>query len=406
MRHGLIKTLSLLVLGFLARPLSAQELYEPFIAVRPSAVGGAFTAIANDENATWTNPAGITRIRKARSRRNIDLISAPNLILGANSKSREFVTVLNSGSSAGVEQVAAQADSLGSKPFWAYTGLAPMSFLEVDDVPMIVGLYSANTLSSALSAVDSSVADTHVYSDLGVIVGAAYDHPSHRLSLGITTRYMTRYAFEDKIPLTVLSDPKSLQTAVKNGANKSAAFAYDLGFLWTLADFWFPTFGVAILNGPTGCKGDYLNPYSKKRERTCGTKYSGSFANAEALSTLDPTDIRVGLSITPRFGRSFATKIALDAHHLATMVGGSSYGLQNIAASKKLHAGIEFFTGNPLTPPPFSIGFGMSQGFYTFGMKTQISKMSLEFASLGKDISASAGPLEDRRYLGSLSFMW
>ncbi len=382
-----------------------QELREPFISPRPSAVGGAFTAIANDESAIWTNPAGITRIRKARSRKDITFIKVPGLVAGANSKSKDFITGVSSGS-ASVDQIASKSDSLSDKPFWAFTGLFPITMFEVDDVPMVFGIYSGNSLTSILDQNDSTRADTQVTSDLGVILGAAYSHPSNRLSLGLIAKYLTRYAFEEKLALSVLSDPKLLQEAVKIGSNKSAAFSYDLGFIWTLADFWFPTFGVSILNAPTGCKADYLNPYSKVRENVCGTKFSGQFSNPEALSTLDPTDIRLGMSITPRFGRSFGVKIALDAHHLSTSLGNRTYGLSEVDITKKLHAGLEFFTGNPLVPPPFVIGVGIGQGFYSYGFTTRLSRFSIEFASFGRDISAGTSPKEDRRYIGGLSVVW
>ncbi len=58
---------SLLLVALAAWPANAEEIPEGFTGVRSIGMGDAFTAVANDENAIWTNPAGIGRSRKARS---------------------------------------------------------------------------------------------------------------------------------------------------------------------------------------------------------------------------------------------------------------------------------------------------------------------------------------------------
>ncbi|RYD71951.1 MAG: hypothetical protein EOP84_24015, partial [Verrucomicrobiaceae bacterium] len=170
-----------------------------------------------------------------------------------------------------------------------------------------------------------------------------------------------------------------------------------------LRSAYFPTIGLSVLNAPTGCKDDYLNPFSKKRERVCGTVFKGSFENPEAISTVDPTDVRLGLSMTPRFSSKLAARIALDLHHLPVTIGDNHYGLDGIAPLKQLHAGIEFFVGNPLERSPFTVAMGLSQGFFTFGATVEVGVVSLEFSTYGRDISATDSPKEDRRMLAGLS---
>src|SRR5690606_5221140 len=131
--------------------------------------------------------------------------------------------------------------------------------------------------------------------------------------------------------------------------------------------------GISVLNLPTGCRENYLNPFTEKRETVCGTAYSGSFGNEDALSTVDPVDIRAGVSITPRLSRKLAMRFALDAHHLAYVSGEQIYGLQGIEASKLVHAGVELFVGNPLLIPPVAVRAGYNQGFVTMGASLNLN---------------------------------
>ncbi len=406
MVQGLFK-ISLFIFGacLAMGKAAAQEIPESFVPVRPHALGGAFTAIANDEEAVMTNPAGIARIRKARSRSTVNLIKVPNLVVGANSKSREFIQAVSGGTSASdLEEVAAQADSLGDKPFWSHASAFPLMMFDLEDLPALVGGYSSTTIRSVINKETPDLANTEAISDVGGVFSLAFTSQSNRVNFGITTRYLARYAYEDKIPVEQFKDVSALQERIKTASNKSTALAVDLGFMWTLADFWFPTVGIAVLNAPTGCRDDYLNPFSKTRESVCGTVFHGDFANAEALSTVDPTDIRIGFSITPRFGNKLGARIGIDVHHAPIVAGDKVYGLDGIDPIKLLHGGIEFFSGNPLLPSPFSVALGLNQGYYTVGFNARLPYFSLNFASYGQDISGTSSPEEDRRFLGGLSF--
>ena len=75
---------------FISNSLLAIELHNNFYSIRALGMGGAYTAVATDKDAVWTNPAGIARIRKNRTRKKLHLISFPNVILGLNSGGQDF----------------------------------------------------------------------------------------------------------------------------------------------------------------------------------------------------------------------------------------------------------------------------------------------------------------------------
>lgn len=382
----------------------AQELPESFVPVRSNGMGGAFTAIANDENSVWTNPAGIARVRKARSRGALDIIKVPNLAFGANTNSRSFLSRISAlGDSTTADTLSSKVNDLAEKPLWASLSTFPLAMVRFGNLPSVIGGYSHTTIKAVIDSENPLQASTVAISDVGGVLGLAITDRSNRINFGINMRYVKRYAYEETLPIIDMASPTELQARIKSNSNVSQAFALDMGFMWTFADFWYPTFGIAIFNSPLGCKDDYLNPFSKTREKVCGTVFSGNIANTDALSTIDPTDIRFGLSMTPRFSRSLAARISAGLHHIHGASGSNNYGLSEVPIQKQIHAGVEIFTGNPLLPPPFSVSFGYNQGFYSMGFTVRMPFISFDVASYGRDISTTDSPTEDRRIMVGFS---
>lgn len=384
----------------------AEEIPEHFTGVRPIGMGDAFTAVANDENAVWTNPAGIGRVRKARSRGGYSILKIPNVIGGTNSDGYNFSKAYQGSAQSSVDEIIAEAQNLADKPFWARAAAFPVTLFDVGrEAPMAFGLVSNTTAKIVIPSESPEVARIEAVSDVGGVLSLGFTTMANRFNVGIQARPIARYAYEDRIPSQDLLNKGVMTQRLTEGANKSQAVAADAGVMMTLGDFWFPTVGMAILNLPVGCKADYLNPFTEKPEKVCGTVFSGDFSNADALSTVDPTDIRIGLSITPRLSQKIAVRLAIDAHHIpAGDSTNGSYGLQGIEVSKLIHAGAEFFVGNPLLPSPFSLRTGYSQGSPTAGASVNLGFLALEAAVFGRDVSSTSRPIKDLRYLGSLSF--
>jgi hypothetical protein len=384
--------------------LLAEELPVNYVPVRAIGMGGASAALSNDENSLFTNPAGIARVRKARSRKTNNLTSIPNLLVGLNGESRDFYEVLSKTDDKSVENILAQSEDLGNKPFWARASAFPVTMVEMGrGNPTAFGLFANNRASSLISKEEPGVARTTVISDVGAALGFALTNRNNLATLGFSLRPTYRYAYEDKIPSDILLDKTELPKRIKAGANKSSGIGMDVGFLYTLADFWFPTLGVSVLNLPTGCKENYLNPYSETRQTVCGTVYSGDIGNPEALSTVDPMDLRVGLSILPRITRKVALRLAMDLHHLNVPMGDQNYGLTDIDIAKSVHAGLELVFGNPLDPEHIAFRVGLNQGYFTMGASLTFGMLAIDFASYGVDVSPTPTPIEDRRYLMGLS---
>lgn len=385
--------------------LHAQELPEFFVPVRPVGMGGAFTGVANDESAVWTNPAGISRVRKARSRKGIHLVKFPNLILGLNKDGRTFQESFQANTEQNVEAIVQATEGIEGKPFWARAALFPVMAYDLGQGnPGAIGLFSNSTTKIAVDRDNPDQTRIEGVADVGGVLNFVITNATNRFSVGVQVRPVYRFAYEDTVATSfLLENVSAKKSRLESDSNKSSGVGVDAGLLWTVADFWFPTIGVSALNLPTGCVNDYLNPFTEKRQKICGTAYTGDFGNPEALSRVDPTDIRVGFSIIPRVFRKFAIRFAIDAHHLYVYDGTSYYGLPGADAGKLLHFGAELFFGNPLLISPLSFRLGASQGFVSAGATVNFAYLSLNFATYGRDISTSSSSKEDRRYLVSIS---
>lgn len=397
--------IGMVALMVISEPLLSQEIPEHFHPVRPMSMGGAFTAIANDENAVWTNPGGISRIRKHRSRSTVSLVKFPNGIAGVNTSGKDFYTSLKTDPTGAASTVAANSENLESKPFWAMGAAFPMIMFNFGrQAPAVLGGFSHTTFKAVIDEEDPLFAKTEIVSDIGGVMSFGFTNRTNRFNVGFQARSIGRYALEDTIPVAEFLDETELQKRFEETSNRSAALAVDVGMMWTLADFWFPTIGIAMLNAPLGCKTDYLNPFTKLRETVCGTVFQGEFSNPDAISTVDPTDIRAGISIMPRITRKIALRIAVDGHHIHQASGNLNYGFSGIPPLKTVHAGVELHFGNPLKPAPLSVAAGMSQGFYSMGASLRLGFLSVDVATFGRDISSTSVPQEDRRTMGGFSF--
>ena len=382
------------------------EVAEGYPTPRAMGLGGAFTAVANDESAFWTNPAGVARVRKARSRSNVHILKFPNLILGLNAESRNFYGAIQGSTSSGIADVIATSDISSSKPFYARAAASPVIMFEADkNQPAGLGVFSNSIMHIYVDKDTPTDARVSAITDVGANFGYSYTNFANRLSMGLTFRPTYRYAYEDTIGSSELKSRTALIERVKRDSNRGLGLGADFGFLFTLADFWFPTVGIAIRNLPTGCVDDYLNPYTEVRQKICGTLYTGSKGNPEALSVIDPTDTRIGMSISPRVARDYGIRFSADIQNLYFGTGSSYYGLPGMDLAKMLHGGVEIFSGNPLERAPFAVQIGANQGFVTWGILMNTSVASIEFASYAVDVSNTLKRVEDRRYIASLSVM-
>ncbi|MDA9951142.1 hypothetical protein N9D31_01080 [Oligoflexaceae bacterium] len=392
-------------LSLTAATVSATELHEIYYGARPYGMGNAYTAIASDEYAVFTNPAGITRARKNRSRKKMHLFKFPNLTFGANSSQNQILDLQNGDET--TEELISESGGEGGDPMWIFGGIYPVGIFELS--PQSVVAVGALMSGRGFVLIDpDSPQNTTVESTLDTagVLSLGISNRNNRFNVGVTLRPTQRYAYEDTIPTVELSQPSLVQERVAFDSRSMSGLGVDVGSMFTFSDFWFPTLGFSILNFPTGCKANFLNPYSSKEETICGTVFEPGtpfVQDNQPLSSIDPTDIRLGFSITPRLSRKIALRLALDVHHLPIQIGDSQLGYSGVEPVRLLHAGAELFAGNPLERNNWAVRIGANQGYYTMGATMKFSLFAFEFATFGQDISTNSKGNEDRRFIGNFS---
>lgn len=379
-------------------------------------MGGAYTSVANDDAAFWTNPSGIARTKKARSKQRVPLYRAPNITYGANNKNvAAGVSKLGSESKRLDILSNALKDTDGKQPVWFAAGVEFLGVISKNaSSPIGLGVYNHTASQLQIDSEDLTGAideNTNVrstiLSDTGALLNFTFADKSNRASFGIQARYIaSRFSLNAKTPLKDFTTKSGIEDEIKPKGSKSKGVALDLGALYSYPDFWFPTIGLAIFNLPTGCTEDYLNPYNESRETVCGTVFKGDLVTDDPRA-LDPTDIRVGFSMTPRVTKAVSMRLALDVHNLYIPYGGKNYGLADIPIDRQLHAGVEFFVGNPLVPSALRLKLGMNQTSFTVGGTMMIGdSLILDFARYGKDVSSGPTPKSDTRYLINMGLMF
>jgi hypothetical protein len=385
-------------------------------------MGNAFTSVGNDELAVFSNPAGLARSRNPRSKSGIHDFGFPGIALGGNQEglqgigTKSKVTLLP-------RKLAEKAQASPGTPTYAEAQVYPFVTFGGKGAPTyLVGFpirsqlfyRTAETAAGSLRTLQFS--ETTASGALGVAGSTRGGTFAYGLALRPNTRYTSLAVDADTSALTV----SGLRDNVKKNAVRTNALAADVGVLFTAADFWFPTFALAIRNVPTGCSKGFINATNGKETEMCGTKRTQAGGTTPvdpdtgedliAPSTLvDPTEIRAGFSITPRgriSGNKVNLRIAVDVFPLPLQTGGKSYGAVDAGLGELIHAGAELFVGNALTDRGMALRAGVNDSNLAYGFTFELLGLRLEAAHYAVRMGLRDQKRYDKRYLIGLSTGW
>ena len=192
----------LLIVSLAPGTLIAQEIPESFVPVKSNGMGGAYTAVSNDENSVWTNPAGIARVRKARTRSAIHVVKFPNMAVGGNASTLSLMTgVSDSSNEDSTEAISNNADNLESEPLWGSLSAFPLMMFDIGSMPSLAGGYVHVTTKAVTDSDDSTQARVEGVTDTGAVWGMAITNRTNRLNFGFNLRYVSRHAYEETLSL-------------------------------------------------------------------------------------------------------------------------------------------------------------------------------------------------------------
>ncbi|NBO37494.1 hypothetical protein EBU99_02810 [bacterium] len=371
------------------------------------ALGGSQTGHAVNEDALYSNPAALAKTRNPRSRKAIDVIEAPNLVLGGNQ------AALRALKGKGLQPSAWLRD-------FAISSATSRSYLEFQTLPWTVlgerggpsyffGLPIRSTFTASPSSDGGLSRQITSQTTATAALNATLSSRSGSMSLGITARPNVRWSTQSNYNLVDIVSSKTLLSSLKSSSYKTTSTAFDLGVSITAGDYWLPTFGLSILNLPTSCVDNYLNPATGKTQSICGAKRVGSVQDGIPSTRLDPTEIRAGLSIIPRMrlgALRLNMKISGDAYPLPISTAGKNYGFRDVNINQLTHAGIEIYSGNALSSRAISLRAGLNDTRTSLGFCIPMPHFTFEGTTYEAAVFTDGKATKERRYLIGLSSDW
>ena len=359
---------------------SAQSLYSGirrgFEGTRANGMGGAFTAVADDNTAIFYNPAGISQLEDGESNWFIKLDADPEIqdfyseIDEADDETDdmtdEVTDISNTIQSRYGSHYSVRAPSLGfmwARPSWG------MAFIPVD-LSIDMGLHRSVGPSVNLTAIqDSTFAFTKNWK-------IKKWHKHGTFNVGVTAKAIYRLNVDEIVDVATiaLSDKIFDIEDAKEGMTVDA----DVGFLWKGPwQSYNPSAALVIKN-----IGDY-----------------GYFANFGLIG--EGTGKPENLHRTIDFGYAmdlpswwvWSSKVAFDVRDVLH----PNWNLQ-----KGFHLGVEFIWE---VASWFRGGWraGLNQGYWTAGFTGEFGIFKLDLASYGEEVGIEEAKIENRRFMMTMS---
>lgn len=357
---------------------SPRRYQNNFVGVRPAAMGNAFTAVADDANALYYNPAGLARLDTW----NLDIFS---VILGLNNATYSNVKSVSelfggNGSvtsskdpAAVIEKLRPILQDISGENHYARVGINPSfvkrnfgigiySGIETEFVPHVNGL--------------PTVIDLAFLGDTQLRLAGALNFFGNKLAVGASLNLLVRTTgtleeFGIFEVIDASGDSDALRNKVEEAFAVGQGIGSDVGLMFTPVELWRPTLGLAVKNvGDTGFgKLQFIS--AKKWDKT-------------------PSPVRqsvnVGFSMMPQWGARFL-RPSIDFRDINLP----------IPASKKLGYGLE--AGIKGKYIKGSLMGGVSEGYLTAGFEADLLLFALRYATYVTDLGTVPTEKAERRHL-------
>jgi hypothetical protein len=336
--------------------------------IRPLAMGQAFTAVADDQNALYYNPAGLGRI----NRWSLEILSPSigwnqNLSLDKKEQFESLAASMGGDTSKSLDALDSQLKNFAGENYHTRVSLNPYFFMR----NFGFAAFSGFELNLMPHNPGESLADLSLEADADIRVGGAYHFFGEKLNVGATIAYRSRGVAATSIDLDWLSDlsqKEKRDARIKEAFQAGWGVGLDTGVLFTPVETWSPTLGLTILN-----VGDLK---FKKYDKL------GSVEVKAAPAAL-PQSVNVGLSVTPRWNKWFL-RAAWDFRDLNLP----------IEQQKKYGLGFEGGWDNLA-----SVQLGLAEDALTAGFEFRLFVLNVRYATYVTERGYFPSQTPERRHL-------
>jgi hypothetical protein len=346
--------LPLFLVTFLAGPCFGKELPSFYEGIRPLGMGGAFTAIADDSNAIFYNPAGLNRLNTwsfeiplvlETSKSNIDIYDeAQDVDFNSTIETTNFIR-----------------NHLGETGDFRF-GLVPNYINKNFGVALLAQAKASfrfdNPAFPETSVLAQGTGSAHI--------AMAHAFLEDKLSLGATIKYVAATTLDQTYTAQQIAD-SNFDQQLEDDALDGSGFGVDLGAIYTLP---FPiesTVGLSIINLGGVDLGD-AGKIDQQVNIGAAAKYS--------FETVTWLKLVGGIDVVDLFKEAGTD----DDYY------------------KRLRMGFE------AQMPVLTLRAGIYQGYGTFGASLDLKFAKLEYANYAEEVGAFAGDSADRRHVVQLAF--
>ena len=338
----------------------ATQYQSLFQGIRPLGMGGAFTAVADDRNALFYNPAGLSHIDRFFI--GVDMVgelSESGFDLIEDIQDTDFENT--------DEAVEFLRDYVGEIQYIRSSFIPQLGFRVKDAGVMVSGIAQAK-VSAEVHNPSWPELHARIIGDGGVIAGFGMAIPQvSGLRAGVTAKFIYREnLFQVYTPTEVAADDfDPFEDDRKNGSGISL----DLGATYRLPFFQTvdTDLGICFQNFPDMDMGDAVDIDSQ---------------------------INLGVAVTKMI-RDFRLIGAFDIRDITKNLDDDD----DMAKRMYMGAEVQF-------PKILSLRAGLHQGYGSFGATIDFRFVAFDFASYVEEVGAYAGQRDDRRYVAQLMVGW
>lgn len=335
-----------------------------FRGVRPLGMGGAFTAVADDENALFYNPAGLSKM----SRLNIGIF---NPVIGISEKMIDLISDAGDIDMDATGEVSALLRKYIGEHQHFQAALFPHVGFNVANVGVMIGGLAQGTINMDIRNPVWPEAHVDMITDYGMLGGAGLKLPFERLvglRAGAVLKFISRQSLSQIYTATDMA-AEDFSDRLDDDLHSGSGIAADLGLMYTL-------------------------PFVPMVDTTVAL----AIQNIPEMDMGDATDIKTQYNFGVGVEKSFKVFSIIGAFDYRDITGNIG---EDDDIAKRMHLGAEV-----KLPKILAVRTGFHQGYLTAGATIDIWVIKFDFATYAEEVGAHAGQRMDRRYIMQITIGW
>ena len=286
--------------------------------LRARGMGGAFTAVANDEYALFYNPAGLRSVY-------YNIFTFFNAASTLNQTTTDFGNEANASS--------ALSSYSGKKMYLEPLDIGLLSFV---NSRFGWSLFGNSLLDFQINSISGSNVDAtfQAYGQFGGVLGGAWSFFDHQLDVGISGKVAYRTGAKSTVTVTeqdfidayFSGNTSALENSIKTSYDNKTAFSADVGMVYHLDSFYTlaPKLGLSYLGGL-----DFGGAGKIPGTLNLGASTESEFSGIDIIMAADYVDLLDAQKLKGgkfRFGMELGVEKLNNGHHVASFrIGHNGY---------------------------------------------------------------------------------